>query len=109
MLIYKGDVDKSLIAYIAWADQEVAKLNGVPSPPGDSNFPLIADSADLAILPLAPIVAEMTRLEALFSADKLVRDQYSALTGRIAQENSALQTPQTRLTDAQSAAVREGR
>ena len=48
----------------------------------------------------------MTRLEALFSADKLVRDQYAALTGRIAQENSALQTLETRLTDAQGAAAR---
>ena len=46
------------------------------------------------------------RLEALFSADKVVRDQYAALTGRIAQENSALQTLETRLTDAQGAAVR---
>ena len=48
----------------------------------------------------------MSRLEALFSADKLVRDQYAALTGRIAQENSALQTLETRLTDAQGAAAR---
>ena len=82
------------------------KLNGVPPPPGDPNVPLIADNADLATLPLAPIAAEMTRLEALFSADKLVRDQYAALTGRIAQENSALQTLETRLTDAQGAAAR---
>jgi hypothetical protein len=48
----------------------------------------------------------MTRLEALFSADKLVRDQYAALTSRIAQENSALQTLEARLTDAQGAAAR---
>ena len=81
LLIYKGDVDKSLTAYIAWADGEVAKLNGVSPPPGDPNVPLIADTADLASLPLAPIAAEMLRLEALFSADKLVRDQYAALTG----------------------------
>jgi hypothetical protein len=106
MLIYKGDVDKSLTAYIAWADQEAAKLNGAPPPPGDPNVPLIADNTDLVALPLAPIAAEMTRLETLFSADKLVRDQYSALTGRIAQENSALQTLETRLTDAQGAAAR---
>lgn len=106
LLIYKGDVDKSLAAYIAWADGEVRKFNGVPPPPGDPNTPLIADTADLSTLPLAPIVAEMTRLEALFSADKLVRDQYTALTGRIAQENSALQTLETRLTDAQGAAAR---
>lgn len=106
LLIYKGDVDKSLAAYIAWADGEVAKLNGVPPPPGNPNVALIADNAELAALPLAPLAAEMTRLEALFSADKLVRDQYAALTGRIAQENSALQTLETRLTDAQGAAAR---
>jgi hypothetical protein len=106
LLIYKGDVDKSLTAYIAWADGEVRKLNGVPPPPSDPNVALIADTADLSTLALAPIAAEMTRLETLFSADKLVRDQYAALTGRIAQENSALQTLETRLTDAQGAAAR---
>jgi len=106
LLIYKGDVDKSLAAYIAWADGEVSKLNGTPPRPGDPNVALIAVNADLSTLPLSLIAAEMTRLEALFSADKLVRDQYAALTGRIAQENSALQTLETRLTDAQGAAAR---
>ena len=106
LLIYKGDVDKSLAAYIELADGEIRKLNGVPPPPGDPNVALIPDNADLSTLPLAPIAAEMTRLEALFSADKLVREQYKALTGRIAQENSALQTFETRLTDAQGAAAR---
>ncbi len=84
LLIYKGDVDRSLTAYIAWADDEVRKLNGVPPPPSDPNSAVIPDAADLATLPLAPIAAEMARLEALFSADKLVRDQYTALTARIA-------------------------
>ena len=106
LLIYKGDVDKSLAAYIGWVDGEVRKLNGAPPLPGDPNVALIPDSADLSTLPLPPIAAEMTRLEALFSADKLVREQYTALTGRIAQENSALQTLETRLTDAQGAAAR---
>jgi hypothetical protein len=89
LLVYKGDVDKSLSAYVVWADQQVANLNGVPPPPGGPNVPSIAENADLGTLPLAPITAEMTRLEALFSADRLVRDQYSALTTRIAQETSA--------------------
>ncbi len=106
LLIYKGDVDKSLTAYIAWTDGEVCKLNGVLPPPGDPSVTLIDDGGDLATLPLASIVAEMTRLEALFGADKLVREQYTALTNRIAQENSALQTLETRLTDAQGAALR---
>ncbi len=106
LLIYKGDVDKSLTAYVAWADGEAQKLNGVPPPLGDPNVALVADDADLAALPLAPIAAEMTRLETLFGADKLVRDQYAALTNRIAQESSALQTLETRLVDAQGAATR---
>jgi hypothetical protein len=106
LLIYKGDVDKSLTAYIAWADAEARKLNGVPPRLGDPNVALIAANADLSALPLAPIAAEMTRLEALISADKLVRDQYMALINRIAQENSALQTLDARLTDAQGAAAR---
>lgn len=106
LLIYKGDVDKSLAAYIAWADGEIRKLTGVSPPPGDPNAVLISDVADLSTLPLAPITAEMSRLEALFSADKLVREQYTALTNRIAQESSALQTLETRLTDARGAAAR---
>lgn len=106
LLIYKGDVDKSLTGYIGWVDGEIRKLNGVPPPPGDPNVPLIADNAELTTLPLAPIAAEMIRLEALFSADKLVRDQYSALTGRIALEGTALQNLETRLIDAQGAEAR---
>ncbi|WP_040453045.1 TrlF family AAA-like ATPase [Roseibium alexandrii] len=106
LLIYKGDVDNSLRAYITWVDGEIAKVNGTPPPIGDPNVPLIADTVDVSTLPLAPISAEMTRLEAMFSADKLVRDQYAALTKRIAQENSALQTLETRLTDSIGAAAR---
>jgi predicted nucleic acid-binding Zn-ribbon protein len=48
----------------------------------------------------------MTRLEALFSADKLIRDQYTALTTRISAESSALQSLEARLADAQGAAAR---
>jgi len=106
LLIYKGDVDKSLAAYIKWADGEIRKLTGIAPPTGDPNVALIADDADVSTLPLAPIAAEMTRLETLFSADKIVRDQYAALTSRIALENSALQALKVRLTDAQGAAAR---
>jgi energy-coupling factor transporter ATP-binding protein EcfA2 len=106
LLIYKGDVDKSLVAYIEWADNEIRKLNGIAPPTGDPNVALIPDNADVSTLPLAPIAAEMTRLETLFSADKIVRDQYAALTRRIALETSALQALEIRLTDAQGAAAR---
>ncbi|MEJ7592480.1 MAG: TrlF family AAA-like ATPase [Planctomycetaceae bacterium] len=106
LLIYKGDVNKSITGYIAWADGEVRKLNGDPPPPGDPSIPLIPDAADVSTLPLAPITAEMTRLESLFSADKIVRDQYTALTSRITKETSALQSLETKHTDAKGAAPR---
>jgi len=106
LLIYKGEVEKSLSAYLAWADRQIADLSGVPPPSGNPNLPLIADGADLGKLKLATILAEMTRLEALFSADKLVRNQYAALTSRIAQENAAFQSLEARFTDARGAAAR---
>jgi len=106
LLIYQGDVDKSLADYVAWADDQISKLNGVPLPPGDSNTPIIADGVDLKALPLSTIVAEMTRLEVQFSADKAVRDQYAALTKRIGSENAALKVLNTKLKDARGAAGR---
>ena len=108
LLIYKGNVDNSLAGYVAWADKQIAELNGqFLQQPGDPTVPLIADNVDLKTLNLSTIVAEMTRLEALFSADKVVRDQYAALTKRIGQENTALQMLEAKLVDAQGAAVRK--
>ncbi len=106
LLIYKGNVDASLTGYVAWVDMEIVKLTGAPILPGSSNTPLFPHTDDLAKLTLNLLVAEMTRLEALVSADTLVRSQYAALAQRIALENSALQTLQTRLADAQGAAAR---
>lgn len=106
LLIYQGDVDNSLMGYVTWADKHIAELNGQSVQPGDPNTPLIADDVDLGAQRLSTIVAEMARLEALFSADKVVRDQYAALTKRIGQESSGLKTLETRLTDAQGAATR---
>lgn len=106
LLVYKGDVDASLVAYLAWVNEEVAKLKGEIPPPGDPNVPLIADGVDLGTQQLGTIVAEMSRLEVHLNADKLVRDQYTVLTSRIAQENSVLQTLLARLADAQGAEAR---
>lgn len=100
LLIYKGEVDKALLAYIAWADQEIAKINGISPPPGDPTVPLIPDGTDLSTLTLSIIKAEMTRLEQFISADTLTRNQYAALSGRIAQENTALKGLESRQMDA---------
>lgn len=108
LLIYKGNVDSSLAGYVAWANKNIADLNGPPlHQPVDKTIPLIADDIELKTLNLSTIVAEMTRLEALFSADKVVQDQYTALTKRISQENTTLKMLEVKLTDAQGAEVRK--
>lgn len=106
LLVYKGDVDKALTGYIAWADQEVLKLQGVPPPPGNPNTSLIGDTEDLSTVQLARLKAEMTRLEAIIGADAAVRQQYTALSARISQESSALRGLEEKLLDAQGAAGR---
>ena len=106
LLVYKGDVDKALVGYIAWVDQEVAKLQGIPLPPGDPNTPLIGDTEDLSTVQLARLKAEMTRLEAIIGSDAAVRQQYAALSGRISQESAALKTLDEKLVDAQGAPAR---
>lgn len=107
LLIYKGNVDSSLAGYVAWADKHISELTGQPVQHNDPNTPLIADDADLGTLNLLTIIAEMTRLETLFSADKVIRDQYAALTKRIGQESVALKALEVKLTDAQGAAARK--
>lgn len=106
LLDYKGDVDNALAGYIVWVDQEIANINGVPPPPGNPNLALIAPGVDLATVNLTTIKAEMARLELFISADTVIRNQYTALSSRIAQENSALKALETRLTDAQGAVTR---
>lgn len=106
LLIYKGNVDNSLAGYVTWADRQIAELTGQPLQTSDPNTPLIAEGSDLGTLNLSTIVAEMTRLEALFSVDKKVRDQYAMLTKRIGQENATLKTLEAKLSDAQGATTR---
>jgi hypothetical protein len=100
MLVYKGNVDKALADYIVWADQEIAKINGLPPPNGDPQVALFAEGVDLTTVKLATIKAEMTRLEKFISADQLVRKQYTTISTRISQETNTLKTLETRLTDA---------
>jgi hypothetical protein len=105
LLIYKGDVDKSLASYVEWSDQQIALLTGPGIPAGDPNTPLFPDTADISKLTLNTLLAEMNRLEALLNADNVIRGQYSTLSKRIAQ-SAALLSLQSRLADAQGAAAR---
>lgn len=106
LLVYKGDVDRALSGYIAWAEQQIATINGVAPPAGNPNDPLIAIGEDLSTVKLATIRAEMARLEQFISADAQIRNQYAALSARIAQESNTLKTLEARLADAQDALAR---
>lgn len=106
LLVYKGDVDRALDGYIAWADQEIAKINGVPPPSGDPNVPLIPADLDLQQVQLAVLKAEMGRIEKLISADSVTRNQYTALSKKISTEKTTLQALKTRLEDAKGAVER---
>ena len=106
LLDYKGPVDQSLADYIAWADKQITELVGSPPEEQSNGKPFIAHDADLSDVKLATLYAEIERIEGLLNADKLVRDQYSALSRRITQETTTLQTLQARLEDANGAAER---
>lgn len=106
LLIYQGNVDKELADYIALADNEIAKINGVAPTVGDPNMPFIADDADLDAIHLARLKAEMARLEKFISADTVIRNQYAVLSRKIATENGALQALRMRLNDAREAVDR---
>ncbi|MBH3425486.1 TrlF family AAA-like ATPase [Pseudomonas gessardii] len=109
LLIYKGDVDKSLSQYITWADGQINAMTGPPLPPPATGVQQIAyfpADADLTALTLSLLTAEMNRLETVIGADKVVRAQYTALTQRITQESAALETLKKRLTDAEGSNAR---
>jgi AAA domain, putative AbiEii toxin, Type IV TA system len=106
LLIYKGDVDRALTGYIAWADNEIVKMQGSMPAAGEPNTPLIADTEDLSTVQLFRLKAEMARLEQIIGADAEVRKQYTALSTRISQENAALKALEDRLLDVQGGAAR---
>ena len=106
LLDYRGPVDERLETYINSTDKKVNELTGIDPEPVPKGSPHIGAHEDLKNVQLATLNAEIARLEGLLNADKLIRDQYSALSRRIRREAGALQTLQVRLKDAQGAAER---
>lgn len=103
LLIYKGQVEDSLVKYIAWADDQIAKLTGTIPQVINSGSNSIGKTLDIGALDLVTLTAEVKRLEALFSADKIVRDQYAALTKRLEEEGTNLKALEVKLSDARGA------
>lgn len=103
LLIYRGDVESSLSGYIKWVERELEKLNGKAVTVNDPNKPLFPDDTNLGEIQLCLIDAELKRLEGLLSEDKMIRKQYTALTKRIATEESVYKTLESKLKDAKGA------
>lgn len=107
-LVYKGDVDEILANSITLAENAIRELKGASLSPDDAVAPISSDT-DISKLPLAPIVAEMKRLDELFGADKIAQKKLTALTDRIKQENSALRATEALLIDAKGANARRNK
>ena len=104
LMDYTGNVDSDLASYVAWADSEIELLKGAAPPDGATpSTPVIARDAELGMLSLAVLQAEMARLEKLVSADKDVQRKYASLSATLTKEGAARQTFQERLTDAAGA------
>ena len=71
-----------------------------------ANAAYIADDADLSVLPLALLNAEIDRLQKLVSADTETQRQFQALSKRIVEENTTIDGLKDRLSDAQGAKAR---
>lgn len=109
LLDYKGPVDKSLADYLRRVDERIAELEGIAPKETLKQAPYIGEHEDLDDVKIATLRAEIERIERGLKADKILRDQYSALSQRIAREGGTLQTLQVRLNDANGAGDRRRR
>lgn len=103
LLKYSGDVDKILADRLAAAEKNMSAWKGVSPAAGPDDVPLVSESADLAKTALAPLEAEIKRLEKLIATDKETANKLGAITKRIGEETQLLQSLTERLADCEGA------
>lgn len=104
LLDYKGDVDTSIVGYLASARKGAKEWKGTRQPaPTDLSAALIPDTAQLDHQPLSLLEAEIGRLEQLVSVDKDTAKKFAALSKRISEETAALVRLKERLADCEGA------
>ena len=99
LLDYKGKVDQRLIGYIKWVDKKITDLKGIAPETTDENIPHISEDADLEVVSLAVLEAEMQRIEKLVSTDKDVQKKYAVISDKITTEAVALEKLNEKLKD----------
>lgn len=106
LLKYAGDVDKVLADRLVAAGRSMASWKGVSPAAGSDKVPLVSETANLEKIALAPLEAEIGRLEKLIAADKETANRLGAITKRIGEETQLLQTLTERLADCEGAKER---
>ena len=99
LLKYAGDVDKVLTDRLIATEKSMTAWKGVSPAAGPDNIPLVSDTADLEKTALAPLEAEIKRLEKLIAADKETANKLGAITKRLGEERQLLETLEERLAD----------
>lgn len=107
LIDYTGDVDTQLIQHLASCRTNAQRWKGAaPVALSDPNAAYVAEGADLGVLSLAMLDAEIDRLQKLISADTETQRQFQALSKRIVEESATVDALKERLTDAQGAKTR---
>lgn len=101
---YSGDVDTQLEGMLTKAREQIQAWKGeAPKHSDDPERPYIDDKADLEKLALAVLEAEIERLQKLVSGDEQTAKQFTVISKRIAEENTALEELEHRLEDCKGA------
>lgn len=107
LLTYSGNVDQSVTQKAAEAQRGMASWRGTaPTAPVDAGGSFLRLTDEPAKMPLAVLEAEIARLEKLVAADKETANKLSAVTKRIAEENTALERLIEKLKDCEGARER---
>ncbi len=107
LLKYSGEVDAIITTKAAEAEKGATSWKGMPpTSPADASGFLLAADADLSRVPLAPLEAEIERLEKLAAADKETSKRIAAITRRLTEETTALERLREKLQDCEGAKAR---
>jgi len=103
LLGFSGDVDALLVRRISDAAKNLEDWKGKAPTNIDESKSLIQEGMELDKLPLAILEAEITRLQNLVSADKVITERYKAVSRKITQESASLKSLQEKLEDCEGA------
>ena len=107
LLDYTGDVDGAVTAKVKETEARIKSWRGTtPTGPIDATGTYLNETADPKKTPLAVLEAEISRLEKIVAIDADTAKRLTAITKRIADETTALDSLKERLEDCKGARER---